>query len=159
MACRIFVSWSGIEPEPSAVAVWDLNHWATREVSNLAFLDFIYKWRIITICGKLLKRWEYQIISPISWETCMWVKKQQLEPCREQLVDSRLRKEYKRAVWCHPVCLIYTLTKWEMPGLVYSRFLYLFYIQQYLKAALIMSIYTKKSVKVNKYKLIWLYIK
>ena len=44
MACGIFVSWPGIEPEPSAVAVWDLNHWATREVSNLAFLDFTYKW-------------------------------------------------------------------------------------------------------------------
>ena len=35
----------------------------------------------ITNCGKLLKRWEHQTILPVSWETCMWVKKQQLEPC------------------------------------------------------------------------------
>ena len=28
----------------------------------------------------LLKRWEYQTILLVSWETCMWVKKQQLEP-------------------------------------------------------------------------------
>ena len=29
--------------------------------------------------GKFLKRWEYQTILPVSWETCMKVKKQQLE--------------------------------------------------------------------------------
>ena len=33
---------------------------------------------------------------------CMSVKKQQLEPCMEQLIGSRLRKEYDRAVCCHP---------------------------------------------------------
>ena len=50
-------------------------------------------------------------------KTCMWVKKQQLEPCREQLIGWRLRKEYDRAVCCHPVCLIYMLsTSWEMLG-------------------------------------------
>ena len=31
---------------------------------------------IIKNCGKLLKRWEYQTILPVSWETCMRVKKQ-----------------------------------------------------------------------------------
>ena len=31
-------------------------------------------------------------------ETCMQVKKQQLEPCMEQLIGSGLRKEYDRAV-------------------------------------------------------------
>ena len=29
--------------------------------------------------GKFLKRWEYQTTLSASWETCMWVKKQQLE--------------------------------------------------------------------------------
>ena len=53
---------------------------------------------IITNCGKLLDRWEYQTILPVSWETCMWVKKQQLEACMEQLISSRLRKECDRAV-------------------------------------------------------------
>ena len=61
-------------------------------------------------CGKLLKRWEYQTILPVSQETCMQVKKQQLEPCMEQLIDSRSRKEYRRAVCCHPICLTYTLS-------------------------------------------------
>ena len=35
----------------------------------------------------------------------MQVKKQQSEPCMEQLIGSRLRKEYDRVVCCHPVSL------------------------------------------------------
>ena len=69
---------------------------------------------IITNCGKLLKRWEYQY--PASWEACMWVKKQQLESSMEQLTSSGLRKEYDKAV-CHPVCLTYMQsTSCKMPG-------------------------------------------
>ena len=60
--------------------------------------------------GKLLERLEYQTILPVSLESCIWVKKQLLEPCMEQLIGSRLRKEYDRAVCCHPVCLTYTLS-------------------------------------------------
>ena len=72
---------------------------------------------IITNCGKLLKKWKYQIILPVSWETYIQVNKQQLEPCLKQLIGSRLRKEYDRAVCCHPVYLIHVLgISWEMPG-------------------------------------------
>ena len=60
--------------------------------------------------GKLLERLEYQTILPVSLESCIWVKKQLLEPCMEQLIGSRLRKEYDRAVCCHPVCLTYMLS-------------------------------------------------
>ena len=35
-------------------------------------------------CGKFLKKWEYQTTWPASWETCMQVKKQQLELDMEQ---------------------------------------------------------------------------
>ena len=38
----------------------------------------------------------------------MWVKKQQLEPCMEQLTGSGSRKEYDKAVYCHPIYLTYT---------------------------------------------------
>ena len=62
---------------------------------------------IVTNCGKLLERWEYQTILPVS---CMWVKKQQLESCMEQLLVSRLRKEYNTTVCCRPVYFIYTLS-------------------------------------------------
>ena len=47
----------------------------------------------------------------------MSVKKQQLEPCMEQLTGSGLRKEYDKAVYCHPVYLTYTQSiLCEMPG-------------------------------------------
>ena len=48
---------------------------------------------IMTNCGKLLEVWEYQTILPVSWETRMWVKKQQLEPCIEQLVQDGFKIE------------------------------------------------------------------
>ena len=57
---------------------------------------------ITTNCGKFLNRWEYQIT-----ETCMQVKKQQLEPDMEQRTGSKLGKEYVKAVYCHPTYLTY----------------------------------------------------
>ena len=35
----------------------------------------------------------------------MWVKKQQLEPYKEQLTGLKLGKEYNKAIYCHPVYL------------------------------------------------------
>ena len=62
--------------------------------------------RIITNCGKFLKRWKYQAILPVSYETCMQVKKQQLEPDMEQ-TGSKSGKEHIKAVYCHPAYLTY----------------------------------------------------
>ena len=45
---------------------------------------------------KFLKGWEYQTTLPASWEICMQVKKQQLEPNLEQQTGSKLGKEYIR---------------------------------------------------------------
>ena len=56
---------------------------------------------------KILQRWEYQTTWPASWEICMQVKKQQLEPYMEQQTGSRLGKEYVKAVCCHPAYLTY----------------------------------------------------
>ena len=57
--------------------------------------------------GKFLKRWEYKTTLPASRETCMQVKKQQSELDIEQQTDSKLGKEYIKAVYCHPVYLTY----------------------------------------------------
>ena len=57
---------------------------------------------IITNCGKFWKRWEYQTTLPASWETCIQVKKQQLELDMEQQTGSKLGKEYIKAAYCHP---------------------------------------------------------
>ena len=55
---------------------------------------------ITTHFRKFFKQWEYQTILPASWETCVQVKKQQLEPHMEQQTGSKLGKEYIKAVYC-----------------------------------------------------------
>ena len=56
---------------------------------------------------KILTSWEYKTTLPISWETCMQVKKQLLEPDMEQQTGLKLGKEYVKAVYCHPAYLPY----------------------------------------------------
>ena len=61
---------------------------------------------------------EYQTTLPASWEICMQVKKQQLGLDMEQWTGSKLRKEYVKAIYCHPAFLIYMQsTSWEMSRL------------------------------------------
>ena len=72
---------------------------------------------ITTNCGKFFQRWEYQTTWLASWETCMQVKKQLLEPDMEHWTGSKLRKEYIKFVYCHPVCLAYIQsTSCKLPG-------------------------------------------
>ena len=68
---------------------------------SLVMLNLLTVW-IIANCGKFLKEWEYQTTLPISWETCMWIKTQQLESDMEQLTGSKLGKVYYKTVYCHP---------------------------------------------------------
>ena len=47
----------------------------------------------------------------------MRVKKQQLEPYMEKVTGQKLRKEYNKAVYCHPANLIYMQrTSYDMLG-------------------------------------------
>ena len=63
------------------------------------------------------KKMEYQTTLPASWETCMQVKKQQLELDVEQQIGSKLGKEYVKAVYCHPAYLTYMQSmSCKMPG-------------------------------------------
>ena len=73
------------------------------------------------MCGLIyfffFKKWEYQTALPASWETCMQVKKQQLEPDMEQQTGSKLAKEHVKAVSCHPAYLTYMQnTSWGTLG-------------------------------------------
>ena len=54
------------------------------------FIDYAeaFVW-ITTNCGKFLKRWDYQTTWPVSWETYMHVRKQQLELDMEQQTGSK----------------------------------------------------------------------
>ena len=59
---------------------------SSRKTSTSALLTMpkpLTVW-ITTNHGKFLKRWEYQTTLPVSWEICMQVKKQHLEPNMEQ---------------------------------------------------------------------------
>ena len=62
---------------------------------NYFFIEYpepLTGWIIIN-SGKFLKRWEYQTTLPVFWETCLWVKNQQLEPYMEQWTGSKFGKE------------------------------------------------------------------
>ena len=96
------------EPEvklPTFVGSWRKqgNSRKTSTSASLTMLTPLTVW-IITNCGKFLKRWEYQTTLPVSWETCIQVKKQQLEPDME-LTGSKLREEYDKTVYCYPAYL------------------------------------------------------
>ena len=52
--------------------------------------------------GKFLKKWEYQATRPASWEICVQVRKQQLEPDMEQQTGSKLGKEYVKSCTLSP---------------------------------------------------------
>ena len=70
-----------------------------------------------TNCGKFLQRWEYQTTLPASWETCMQVKKQQLELDMEQQTGFKLGKEYIKNIYCHIDYLTsMQSTSCKMPG-------------------------------------------
>ena len=62
---------------------------------------------ITTNCAKFLKRWEYQTTLHVSWDICMQVKKQQLEPDMDQFTGWNVGKEYVKALYCHPAYLMY----------------------------------------------------
>ena len=77
-----------------------LDHWKSRRVleKHLLLLYWLPQslWQCRsqqTVILKFLKRWEYQITWPASWEICMQVKKQQLELDMEQQTGFTLGKE------------------------------------------------------------------
>ena len=81
-------------------------HWIiekTREFQkNICFIDYTKTFDLVeTNCWKFLKRWKYQTTLPVSWETYMQVKKQQLGLDMEQRTGSKLRKKLIKAVYCH----------------------------------------------------------
>ena len=63
----------------------------SRKTSTSASLNTLkpLTMQITTNCEKFLKRWEYQTTLPASCETCMQVKKQQLELDMEQQTGSK----------------------------------------------------------------------
>ena len=66
---------------------------------------------------KIIQEMEYQTTWSASWETCMQVRKQQLELDMEQQTGSKEEKEDVKAVYGHPAYLTYMQsTSWETMG-------------------------------------------
>ena len=106
------------EPEiklPTSAGSWKKQK-SSRKTSISALLTMpkpLTVWITIN-CGKFWKRWEYQITWPGCWETCMQVRKQQLELDMEQQIGSKSGKEYVKAAYCHPTYLTsMKCTSWE----------------------------------------------
>ena len=83
---------------------------------------------ITTDCEQLLKKLEYLTTLFVSWETCMLVKKQQLELDMKQGIGSKLGRWYDKDVPCHPAylasmqCTLCEMLGW-MSHKLESRFL------------------------------------
>ena len=83
-----------IEPISSALAG---RFFTTEPPGKLCFIDYIkaFLWLYGSQqTGIFLKRWKYQTTLPVSWETNMQDKKQQLELDMEQRTGSKLGKVY-----------------------------------------------------------------
>ena len=99
-------------------------HWIiekAREFQKSIYFCFIdyakaFVW-ITTNYGKFLKRWEYQITLLASWETCMQVKKQQLELDTEQWTGSELWKESVQGVLSPCLFNLYAVCVMQHAGL------------------------------------------
>ena len=86
----------------------------TSTSASLTMLKPLTMW-ITTNRGRFFKRWAYQTTLPVSLETGIWVKKQQLEMDLKQLTGLKLGKAYDKAVYCY--CAYLTSmqrTSWEM---------------------------------------------
>ena len=88
----------------------------TSTSASLTMLKLLTVW-ITTNCRVFFKRWEWQTTLPVSWETCIKVKKQWSEVGTEQQTASKLKKEFAKAVYCHHANLTYMQSvSRKMPG-------------------------------------------
>ena len=96
-----------------------LNNYDTKENIYICFIDCakVFVW-IITNCGKLLKKME--IPDHLTYLLRNLYAGQEATVrtfYMEQVTDSKLRREYDKAVYCHPVYLTYMQsTSCEMPA-------------------------------------------
>ena len=79
-----------------------LDHWKSKRVPEKTSISALLPmpkpltvWITIN-CGKFWKRWAYQTTWPASWETCIQVRKQQLELDMEQQTGSNRKRSMSR---------------------------------------------------------------
>ena len=103
---------------PTFVGSWR-KQGSSRKKHLLCFIDYAKAFDFVDHdqLWKILKEMGVPDHLTVSWETCMQIKKQQLEPCVEQLICSKSGKECDRAVYCHLAYLTdMRSTSCKMPG-------------------------------------------
>ena len=93
---------------PTFTGCWDLKGIKKKKI-YLCFINYPKFFDCVdhNKLWKTLKETGYQTTLPVLWETCKWVKKQQLELDMEQWTGSKMGKEYVKAIYCHPGYLTY----------------------------------------------------
>ena len=91
---KIWCLWTVVlQKTPESVLdckIKPVNQSQRKSTLNTHWKDWCQNYSILVIwCGKFWKRWEYQTTWPASWETCMQVRKQQLELDMEQQTGSK----------------------------------------------------------------------
>ena len=76
------------------------HNWNDLAAAAACFIDKAFDCMDHNKLWKILKRWEYQTTLPVSWDICMQVKKQQLEPGQQTV--SKLGKENVKVEYCYP---------------------------------------------------------
>ena len=78
------------EQLPTSAGSWKKQE-SSRKNIYFFFIDYAKAFDCVdnNNCRKFWKRWEYQTTWPDSWETCMQVRKQQLELDMEQQTGSK----------------------------------------------------------------------
>ena len=92
---------------------------SSRKTSTFALLTMpkpLTVW-FTTNCGKFLKSWEYQTTWPASWKNLYAGQEATVRTGHGTTDWFQIRKEYIKAVYCHPAYLTYIQsTSWETLG-------------------------------------------
>ena len=86
---------------------------------NICFIDYTKAFDCVdhNKLWKILTKMGVQATLSAFWETCMRIKKQQLQPDMKQLTASKLGKEYVKAIYCHfAYSTSMQSTSWEKEG-------------------------------------------
>ena len=120
--CKLPDVQTGFRKGRGSNCQYPLDHWKGKRVlEKYLFLLYWLCQKSLSVwitknCVKFFKRWEYQTTWPASWKIYMQGQETTVRTGHGKTDWFQIRKEYVKAVYCHPAFLIYMQsTSWEMP--------------------------------------------